>query len=280
MRRAALALLPAFACARALCAASAAEVQGRIAADVARGQPIVAHVIVALCDNRYQGIVPVPESVGDGQNPRSNLYWGAAFGVRTYFARKAAYSLQQLPCAAPVLDRILLRKTISRAGRPVELVVIAEAWDGRAIREATARFLRLAAGLDPESVAAPRPSGPAVIRAGGDAAVIAYVGHNGLMDFAAPCRPEPNPDAFARSSIVLSCASNPYFLELLRTGGSHPLLLTTGLMAPEAYTLEAALRTFAAGAAAPEVKKAAAAAYAAFQHCSSKAAARLFVAQP
>ena len=34
----------------------------------------VVHVIVALCDNRYQGIVPVPERIGNGDDPRNNLY--------------------------------------------------------------------------------------------------------------------------------------------------------------------------------------------------------------
>ena len=34
------------------------------------------HVLVALCDNINQGIVPVPPQLGDGQDPRNNLYWG------------------------------------------------------------------------------------------------------------------------------------------------------------------------------------------------------------
>ncbi|MDR2238683.1 MAG: hypothetical protein LBE92_21425 [Chryseobacterium sp.] len=45
------------------------------------------HVLVALCDNKYQGIVPVPEKIGNGQDPDQNLYWGAAYGVRTYFKK-------------------------------------------------------------------------------------------------------------------------------------------------------------------------------------------------
>ncbi len=32
------------------------------------------HVFVALCDNQNQGIVPVPASLGNGQDPKSNLY--------------------------------------------------------------------------------------------------------------------------------------------------------------------------------------------------------------
>ncbi|HEX6730669.1 MAG TPA: hypothetical protein VF074_11680, partial [Pyrinomonadaceae bacterium] len=40
----------------------------------------VIHVFVALADNVNQGIVPVPPSLGNGDNPATNLYWGAAFG--------------------------------------------------------------------------------------------------------------------------------------------------------------------------------------------------------
>ncbi|MBS1655648.1 MAG: hypothetical protein JSU05_12430, partial [Bacteroidetes bacterium] len=37
------------------------------------------HVFVALCDNKYQGIVPVPAKIGNGQDPANNLYWGCSF---------------------------------------------------------------------------------------------------------------------------------------------------------------------------------------------------------
>ena len=40
------------------------------------------HVFVALCDHINQGIVSVPESLGNGQNPTTNLYWGALYGVK------------------------------------------------------------------------------------------------------------------------------------------------------------------------------------------------------
>ena len=46
------------------------------------------HVFVALCDNRYQGIVPVPASIGNGQDTKNNLYWGAGYGIKAFSARK------------------------------------------------------------------------------------------------------------------------------------------------------------------------------------------------
>ncbi|MEZ4686614.1 MAG: hypothetical protein R3B47_11275 [Bacteroidia bacterium] len=35
---------------------------------------------MALCDNGYQALLPVPASIGNGQDPRTSLYWGAAYG--------------------------------------------------------------------------------------------------------------------------------------------------------------------------------------------------------
>ena len=43
------------------------------------------HILTALCDNKYQGIVPVPKSIGNGQDPKNNLYWGCQNGILTYF---------------------------------------------------------------------------------------------------------------------------------------------------------------------------------------------------
>jgi hypothetical protein len=257
-----------------------AEVQARVDRDVAQGRPVVVHVVVALCDNVHQGIVPVSGSLGNGQSPRTNLYWGAAFGLRSYLSRRGGYELVagEWTTPASVLDKVVLHKRVTRGGHKVDVFVVAEAWDGRSIKDAVRRFLRIAAGHDPAGVEVSGISAP--LRAGGDAALVAFVGHNGLMDFAAPIRPSARADAPPRSSIVLACASEPFFLGLLREGGSHPLLLTTGLMAPEAYTLDAAVVAFAAKSTPSEVEEAAAVAYDSFQHCGRKAALRLFASQP
>ena len=66
------------------------------------------------------------------------------------------------------------------------------------------------------------------------------------------------------------------FANGLKTTGAQPLLWTTGLMAPEAYTLKAALDGWIAGESAAETQQRAAAAYAKYQRCSLAAAQRLF----
>ncbi|RZL42005.1 MAG: hypothetical protein EOP00_23985, partial [Pedobacter sp.] len=51
------------------------------------------HVFVALCDNKYQGIVPVPKAIGNGQDPANNLYWGCAYGIKGYFKKSKEWKL-------------------------------------------------------------------------------------------------------------------------------------------------------------------------------------------
>jgi hypothetical protein len=229
--------------------------------------PLVVHVTVALCDNVNQGIVKVPSLIGNGQDPRNNLYWGADYGVTSWMLRHEKWEKVSAtgPKPAEVLERLVLRKSIG--GRMVYLV--ADAWDGARIREATDDFLESAAGLRRGTVTT---SDGLRLATGADAGIIAWIGHDGLMDFAPHARLTPAPGPHPRT-IVLACASRQYFEPLLTRAGSKPLLLTTGLMAPEAYTLGAAIAAYVTSG---DVREAAAQAYHRHQSCGIKGARRLF----
>jgi hypothetical protein len=249
--------------------AAAEEAAARVRKDREGQQPLVAHIVVALCDNVNQGIVPVPKALGNGQDPDSNLYWGAAFGVRTWFSRangwrRVAAGRGRAP---GVLERVAFRST--RA--PDRLFVVADAWDGARMREAVAAFLEMASGRQAEEMTLDGMP----VRAGGAAHVVAFVGHNGLMDFEAPVL-AAGAESPPRAAMVLACASRSYFEPLLHRGRVYPLLLTSGLMAPEAYSLEAALRAWFDAPEAPAVREAAAKAYDKYQGCGLRAARRLF----
>ncbi|HEX3129093.1 MAG TPA: hypothetical protein VH394_17300 [Thermoanaerobaculia bacterium] len=225
------------------------------------------HVLVALCDNRYQGIVPVPERIGNGDDPANNLYWGAAFGVKTFFKKSPDWTLvstTRKPGPA-ILERCVFKH------RSKSVYLIADAYRGREIRQTTIDFLQFAAGRDVEEIEL--PSGPK-LNAGGAADLIAYVGHDGLMDFSVTA---PSGTGSAdRSAIILACASKPYFADLLRRTGARPLLWTTNLMAPEAYVLKSALDGWIAGEDGEAVRKRAAEAYNRYQKCGLSSANRLF----
>lgn len=254
------------------------DVQDRIDHDIAEGDPVVVHVVVALCDNANQGIVPVPDQLGSGQDPRSNLYWGAAYGVGTFLSRTSAWTRVETitPEDPRILERIVLLAHFPRNGVEVPVIIVADAWDGAHIQEAMDSYLEMAAGHFPETVSFSHESDQQSIIAGGAAHLVAYVGHNGLMEFSlespvsSPERDQP------RDAIALACMSHSYFQDHLESAGAHSLLLTTGLMAPEAYTLDAAIRAWVTEGTTAAVVEAAASAYNKYQHCGMRGARRLF----
>ena len=79
-----------------------------------------------------------------------------------------------------------------------------------------------------------------------------------------------------RQTIVLACASKSFFGPYIRQTGAEPLLWTTGLMAPEAYTLKAALDGWMAHEDDQAIRRRAAQAYDRCQKCGGRAALRLF----
>jgi len=233
--------------------------------------PRTVHVFVALADNQHQGIVPVPPRLGNGLDPAHNLYWGAAAGVKTFFSRSSDWT--PLQCLqkpkAEVLERCIFKH------RTANVYLVADAYRGDEIRQAILDFFDAAAGANPETII-PSPASPAVAIAGrGGSNLVAYVGHDGLMDFQLPIVPRQKNET-RREAIILACASKLYFSQPLRTSGARPLLWTTGLMAPEAYTLKAALDGWIAGEASGQIHERAAAAYDKYQKCGMKAARHLF----
>jgi len=253
--------------------ASLDEVIRRLDTDAAAGKPLVAHVVVALCDNEFQGIVPVPASLGNGDDPKSNLYWGAMYGVRTWFRNQPGWKTVGIePARDPrVLERVMFSRVVMRDGKSTQVYLVAEAWRGRNIADAIRHFLELNRGEHAESLRA----GDQEFEAGGAAHVVAFIGHNGLMDFAAPALPSSNIAARPHASVVLACMSESYFASLLARD-SVPLITTTGLMAPEAYSLGALLESWFGGGDGSRAREAAGRAYAKYQRTSESAARRLF----
>src|SRR5262245_28809633 len=88
------------------------------------------HVLVALCDNEHQGIVPVPARIGDGDDPANNLYWGASFGVKTFFKRAGGWKLiaETRNPRAEILERLVFKHQTK------DVYLIADAYRGREIK--------------------------------------------------------------------------------------------------------------------------------------------------
>lgn len=230
------------------------------------------HVFVALADNKNQGIVPVAAKLGNGEDAEHNLYWGAAYGVKTFFARSKEWEV--LECGkglkAEILERCVFRH------RKQNVLLVADAYRGIQIKQAITDFLETAAGTNPERITLQIGGGNSPLSIAGDASLVVYVGHEGFMDSQLPNLPASK-NASPRPAIVLACISKSYFATPLHTAGAKPLLWTTGLMAPEAYTLKSALDGWMLGETDEQIRERAAAAYDQYQKCGLKAARRLLV---
>lgn len=231
----------------------------------------VIHVFVALCDNMNQGIVPVSASLGNGDNPATNLYWGAAFGVKTFFSRSKDWELvaeSQNP-AAGILARAIFKK------RDRDVFIVADAYRGKEISQAIWDFLEAASGKAGEELTVTRGARKFSFNTSGSSDLVAYVGHDGLMDFTLQSTPQVR-DSRKRKAIILACISKKYFAQPLERTGADPLLWTTNLMAPEAYILSAAIDGWLKQETGEQIRVRAAKAYNGYQNCGLKAASGLF----
>lgn len=223
---------------------------------------------VALCDNTYQGIVPVPQKIGNGQDPGANLYWGAAFGIKTFFRKSKNWEL----VSTRHLNDTILERLIFRHKQHKEVYLVADAYNGKYIKQCTVDFLNNSSGTVKDTVMV---TGKA-LGIKGHATTLAYIGHDGLMDFQLN-ETFNNTDKIKRDIFVLACFSKKYFAPHLEQANITPVLWTSHLVAPEAYSIHDALEIYLNKGTPEQVRGHAAAAYARYQKCSLKAAKNLLV---
>lgn len=237
---------------------------------LAQTAPRTIHVFVALADNASQGIVPVSAKLGNGEDPEHNLYWGSAFGVKTFFSRSSDWKLLlsgQHP-KQEVLERCVFKY------RTANVYLVADAYRGLAIQTAMLDFLDSASGRSEEEIRIHDGRLAQTLDIRGGSQLVAYVGHDGLMDRPLGKVPRQKNNA-PRQAIALACASKIYFADPLRESGAYPLLWTTNLMAPEAYTLKSAVDGWIVGENNEQIRDCAAVAYDQYQKCGLRAARRL-----
>jgi hypothetical protein len=226
----------------------------------------VTHVFVALCDNKFQGIQPVPKAIGNGKDPDQNLYWGCDYGLRAYFKKYTEWKLVKTikKPSTNILERCIFKHAIFNN------YLVADAYDGEFIKQCTIDFLDACAGKQQQKLVVNKDT----IGIGGNAQLLAYIGHDGLMDFKLDSFPK-QANKNKREAIILACMSKQYFTDIIKRTGAKPLLWTTQLMCPEAYTLDAALTGWLNKETDKQIHQRASAAYSKYQKCSVKAAGGL-----
>lgn len=232
------------------------------------GKTKTIHVFVALCDNLHQGIVPVPDKIGNGKDTKHNLYWGAGYGVKNFFDKKT--SDWKLVKTLSTNDTLILERVLFKH-KTEDVYLLADAYDGEFIKICTQKMIESANGQHPLTI----PYKKQLLSFGGNSDLLAYIGHDGLMDFTI----EPvfyKQNIKKREVIVLACYSEYYFIDEIIASGAEPLVLTTHLMAPEAYSLKAAIDGWIKNETDQEILERVAQAYHKYQKCGISGARRLF----
>ena len=225
-------------------------------------------MFVALCDNVNQGIVPVPDHLGNGQDPKSNLYWGAGYGVKSFFKYKATEwtLVKTLQSGNPsILERILFKH------KTKEVYMLADAYDGAKIKVCTANFLKASNGQCAIEITLDSMK----LKFGGGAQLLAYIGHDGLMEFNVDLEYKPSITQ-RRDVIVLACYSKDFFYGEVKKANANPILWTKSLMAPEAYSLKAGIDGWILNETGAQISERAAQAYSKYQKCGIKGGRSVF----
>jgi hypothetical protein len=279
--------LPSPASADATADAWLAGLQDRMATDILAGQPIVVQVHVPLCDNRI--IACGNRKLGDGDNPKTNLYWGTSGGFEGWFGRRRSGWKEVYRSegdGTDVLQVVVWRREVSpgeslrKRGVKVRfpVYVVAYAWRGTSIDKAVTAYLDDLLGAQARVL----PDGAGgQISAGGAAHVVAYVGHNRWMDYEdydwGDVREHAGAAGAIKGNIAIACLTGAYLAEPLSSAEHVPLLMTSDFLFAGAHAFEGAVSAFVEGGSYYAIRDGAATNYAKGQDREKKVIAYAFV---
>lgn len=245
------------------------EIKKRLQQKLANKKPLVIHAFVPLCDNENQGIVPVSKTLGDGLSLRTNLYWGALYGVKTHFKKQRDWELlfSKKDLNKNILERVIFSKKYQNRA---QVYFVADAYRGDRMKEClTDYFAALSNENNSEFNFLNKRIGVE-----GNADLIVFNGHNGLMDTSIEF--PNNAHTSEKDAIAVACISFDYFEKYYQQVNAYPLLNTKNLLAPEAYVLENVFDAWATLKDEEAIHHAAGSAYNEYQRCGLKGAKRLF----
>lgn len=218
------------------------------------GEPLIVHVFVPLCDNKNQGIIPTSPSIGNGMDAKRNLYWGTSKGMKRFFSELPDWQLIGVKENVNefVLDRAIFRKIFPNKAI---VMLVMDAYKGDEMKLCLEHYFKSLAGIKTDTIIMNNNSVPAY----GNADLIIFNGHNGLMD------EEPNSflniDARPKDAVAIACISKDYFKPFWKKANGYPLVTTTGLMYPGAFCTEFIINNWSMLKSAEVCRKAAGKAY-------------------
>lgn len=237
----------------------------------------VIHTYVALCDNQSQGIAPVPEKIGNGDDPANNLYWGCSDGARSFFNRSKHWkrlSTSTVAAQPAILERLIYQH------QGTQTIHVIDAWRGSNIQACMTKFIQSMAGQHYENLSLTTPLGKHRVNLGGGADFLCFIGHNGLMEFSVPALPANPKRKKSGDLMVLCCQSQRFFKKHSGAGKHQSRVMTASNMYPGAFILHDVLEGWLKKESNEKLRLRAAQAYANNQKISVKSALHVFAKVP
>ena len=233
------------------------------------GDPLFVHVLVPLCDNEHQMIVPVSNSLGDGMNLRSNLYWGVSHGVRTVFKNDSKWKqvYHKKDADRNVLERLIYYRKFENNAK---VYVTLDAYRGDRMKECLEDFHGALRGTVTDTV----QSNNEIFNLYSKAQLLIFNGHNGMMEnFVSEGY---NEDLIVRDAVSISCSSQYYFNEYFVKNNAFPLVTTTCSLYPGGNIVHDLIPVWANLKSAEEIKDRAALSYHEMKNTGFETAQRMF----
>ncbi|MCB9854634.1 MAG: hypothetical protein H6818_03020 [Phycisphaerales bacterium] len=239
-----------------------------IAADIQRQRYVSVTVQVGLFDRDASGT-----AFADGDNPRTNLYWGALYGVDTHLPNSAGWrrAFRDDGIGNHIVARSVFQKRVTPSEHwiangvtePFDVFVLANAWRHDHLVEAMEQPIRDAiCGNSTRIVIDGRP-----IEFGGASALVGYVGQNHMLDeYWDPltrlegCRLTRRIGIFYAAPFSAAALHRP-----LQETGLYSVLFTRNRITPEAYVIDGILDALIVGDLDDGFVDSAAAQYARYQ---------------
>ncbi len=207
----------------------------------AKKEPLVVHLYIPLCDNINQGIVPTSESLGNGFNLKTNLYWATSSATKKFFSRHPDWQVvyNEFDIDTNVLERIIFKRNYN--GTPVYLA--ADAYRGDRMQETVNDFF---AALSCNKLQKAVLKSSDTIGIAGYSDLVMFNGHNGMMDNIY-VKDWKNNGPRQIDAVINACVSYSYFNHQLIRARAYPLVRTKTLLHPGAYVLTQIIDDWVAG---------------------------------
>lgn len=223
------------------------KIKENIKSKKANGQSLIVHIFVPLCDNKNQGIVPVGKSLGDGLNLKTNLYWGAGYGIKTHFKRdnnwKFVFAEKNID--TNILERIIFTRQYNPK---TKVLLIADAYRGDKMENCLIDYFNSLAGYRNDTIYT--KNNFLILSKHRD--LLIFNGHNGLMDMEIEWI--ENKDGIFKDAAVISCLSANWFTDRLKSLKAYPLIVTEDYLPPEAYIVEGIIDAWALDKSEEEIR--------------------------